>query len=141
MKVSAQYAEAHFPDVYQAAEKGEEIVIERPGGPSLVLIPQATSKPDLESATAPQDARRRLITSWEGPATILSNEDCKAALDRKLATERPSLYPSAEARRARKKMRGAGIGKIWLSPDAFTPEADAEILQMFDDEVERNDLR
>lgn len=44
-------------------------------------------------------------------------------------------------RKSRRELRGAGIGKIWLSPDAFTPEADAEILQVFDDEVERNGLR
>jgi len=31
MNVSAQYAETHFPDVVEAAEKGEEIVIARPG--------------------------------------------------------------------------------------------------------------
>jgi prevent-host-death family protein len=41
-------------------------------------------------------------------------------------------------RRSRKELRGSGAGKIWLSPEAFTPEAGAEIQQMFDDESERS---
>jgi len=35
------------------------------------------------------------------------------------------------ARKSRKHMRGSGIGKIWIAPDAFSPETDAEITEMF----------
>ena len=44
-------------------------------------------------------------------------------------------------RKSRKELRGSGVGKIWLSPEAFSPESGAEIQQMFDDEVERNEAR
>ena len=37
MKVSAQYAEAHFADILNAAYNGEEVEIALPGKPALVL--------------------------------------------------------------------------------------------------------
>jgi hypothetical protein len=32
----------------------------------------------------------------------------------------------------------AGTDKIWASPDTFSPEVDAEIQRMFDDEIDRS---
>lgn len=34
-------------------------------------------------------------------------------------------------RKSRKHMRGSGIGKIWMADDAFSPETDLLIEQMF----------
>jgi hypothetical protein len=33
----------------------------------------------------------------------------------------------------RRTMLGSGIGKIWMSEDAFSPETDREIQQMFEE--------
>jgi antitoxin (DNA-binding transcriptional repressor) of toxin-antitoxin stability system len=74
MKVSAQYAEAHFPDVYHAAENGEEIVIARPGKPNLVLVP----KPEPAPAKAPRIPRRELLGVWEG---LLGSDRRRVASD------------------------------------------------------------
>jgi hypothetical protein len=35
-------------------------------------------------------------------------------------------------RKSRKHMLGAGIGKIWMAEDAFSPETDKLIEDMFD---------
>jgi prevent-host-death family protein len=35
-------------------------------------------------------------------------------------------------RKSRKHMRGSGIGKIWMAPDAFSPETDLEIQKLFE---------
>jgi antitoxin (DNA-binding transcriptional repressor) of toxin-antitoxin stability system len=35
-------------------------------------------------------------------------------------------------RKSRKHMRGSGIGKIWMSDDAFSPETDKLIQDMFE---------
>jgi prevent-host-death family protein len=36
------------------------------------------------------------------------------------------------ARKSRKDMLGAGIGKIWMADDAFSPETDLEIQKLFE---------
>ena len=35
-------------------------------------------------------------------------------------------------RKSRKEMLGSGIGKIWMAPDAFSPETDLEIQKLFE---------
>ena len=35
-------------------------------------------------------------------------------------------------RKSRKHMLGSGIGKIWMAPDAFSPETDLEIQKLFE---------
>jgi antitoxin (DNA-binding transcriptional repressor) of toxin-antitoxin stability system len=42
MKVSAQYAQEHFPDLALAAANGEEVEIEVYGQPTLVLLQRRT---------------------------------------------------------------------------------------------------
>ena len=37
-------------------------------------------------------------------------------------------------RKSRKFLRGSGIGKIWMAPDAFSPETDLEIQKLFEAE-------
>ncbi len=44
MKVSAEYAEAHFADLLHAADPGEEVEIARPDKPSLKLAPPGAAK-------------------------------------------------------------------------------------------------
>jgi prevent-host-death family protein len=34
--------------------------------------------------------------------------------------------------KSRKHLRGSGIGKIWMAPDAFSPETDLEIQKLFE---------
>ncbi len=69
MKVSAQYAETHFPDILEAAENGEEIVIARPGKPSLVLVPRA----EAGVPTTPQG--RRVLGAGRGEMRGVSDEE------------------------------------------------------------------
>jgi len=45
MTVNAQYAAEHFEDLASAADKGEQIEIERPGKPTLVLVSRPASRP------------------------------------------------------------------------------------------------
>jgi prevent-host-death family protein len=35
-------------------------------------------------------------------------------------------------RKSRKHLRGSGIGKIWMAPDAFSPATDLEIQKLFE---------
>jgi antitoxin (DNA-binding transcriptional repressor) of toxin-antitoxin stability system len=91
MKVSAQYAETHFPDVYQAAEKGEEIVIARPGKPNLVLVPQ----PDPAPEKAARIPRRELLGVGEGLVHVPDEEEWRA-IKRAFAADMPDFSPLAD---------------------------------------------
>jgi prevent-host-death family protein len=35
-------------------------------------------------------------------------------------------------RKSRKHLLGSGIGKLWIAPDAFSPETDLEIQKLFE---------
>ena len=39
---------------------------------------------------------------------------------------------SPPVRKSRKHLRGSGIGKLWIAPDAFSPETDLEIQKLFE---------
>jgi antitoxin (DNA-binding transcriptional repressor) of toxin-antitoxin stability system len=88
MKVSAQYAETHFPDVYHAAENGEEIAIARPDKPDLVLVP----KPEPAPAKAPRIPRRELLGVWEGLVSAPTEEEWRA-IKRDFAADMPDFSP------------------------------------------------
>lgn len=45
MTVNAQYAAEHFEDLASAADKGEQVEIERPGKPTLVLVSRPAGRP------------------------------------------------------------------------------------------------
>ena len=45
------------------------------------------------------------------------------------------------ARKSRKAMLGAGIGKIWMAEDAFSPETDLEIQKLFEADDHKFDTR
>jgi len=61
MTVNAQYAAEHFEDLASAADKGEQIEIERPGKPTLVLVSRPVGRP-----TPSGRPRRELWGAWEG---------------------------------------------------------------------------
>lgn len=88
MKVTAQYAEEHFDDVLQAAEKGEEIVIARPGKPNLVLVPQ----PDPAPEKAARIPRRELLGVWEGLVHVPDEEEWRT-IKKAFAAEMPDFSP------------------------------------------------
>jgi len=132
MKVSVQYAEAHFTDLLEAASNGIEVEIALPEKPSLKLVTTAI-------APEPKQEGRRILGLGPGQMPSLSLEELKD-IDWGRWPRKPDDPPTAQARQARSKLIGSGIGEFWLSPDAFSPEADAEIQQMFDDEIERSTL-
>jgi prevent-host-death family protein len=39
---------------------------------------------------------------------------------------------TSEATKSRKQMLGSGIGKLWMAEDAFSPEADLQIQNLFE---------
>ncbi len=96
MKVSAQYAEAQFPDLYRAAQNGEEIEIERPGKPNLILVP----KPEHESAVAtlpvlantPRIPLRELLGIGHGLVRVPDEEEW-VAIKRANLADMPDFSP------------------------------------------------
>jgi len=65
----------------------------------------------------------KLIAAAESGEEVIIARNGKPAV--KLVVVAPPI------RKSRKHMRGSGIGKIWVAPDAFSPETDDEITEMF----------
>ena len=65
----------------------------------------------------------KLIAAVEGGEEVIIARAGKPAV--KLVIVPP-------ARKSRKHLLGAGIGKIWMAPDAFSPETDLEIQKLFE---------
>ena len=63
-------------------------------------------------------------------AAVESGEEVIIARNGKHAVKLVKVPPVI--RKSRKHMLGAGIGKIWMADDAFSPETDALIESMFD---------
>ena len=63
-------------------------------------------------------------------AAVESGEEVIIARNGKPAVKLVMVAPPV--RKSRKHMLGAGIGKIWMTDDAFSPETDALIESMFD---------
>jgi antitoxin (DNA-binding transcriptional repressor) of toxin-antitoxin stability system len=74
MKVSAQYAEAHFADILNAASSGEEVEIALPDKPALVLAQRSTSRKNTPSGRP----RRELWGAWEGKIALPTDAEWKA---------------------------------------------------------------
>jgi antitoxin (DNA-binding transcriptional repressor) of toxin-antitoxin stability system len=68
MKVSAQYAEAHFPDLLEAASNGIEVEIAIPEKPSLKLV-------RVYSAPTPKPTGRRILGAGRGEMRPVSDEE------------------------------------------------------------------
>jgi prevent-host-death family protein len=66
----------------------------------------------------------KLIAAVEGGEEVIIARNGKPAA--KLVAVPPPI------RKSRKHMRGSGIGKIWMAPDAFSPETDLLIQKMFE---------
>jgi prevent-host-death family protein len=66
----------------------------------------------------------KLIAAVESGEEVIIARNGKPAVKLVLAT--PSV------RKSRKHMFGSGIGKIWMADDAFSPETDKLIENMFD---------
>ncbi|MBS1799606.1 MAG: type II toxin-antitoxin system prevent-host-death family antitoxin [Acidobacteria bacterium] len=66
----------------------------------------------------------KLIAAVEGGEEVIIARAGKPAV--KLVLAAPT------ARKSRKHMLGSGIGKIWMAPDAFSPETDLEIQKLFE---------
>jgi len=86
MKVSAQIAEKQFPDLVLAAECGEEIVIERSGKPSLVLVP----KPEPSPTKVQPVPLRELLGIGIGLVQV-PNEEQWRAIKRAFAADMPDF--------------------------------------------------
>jgi prevent-host-death family protein len=63
-------------------------------------------------------------------AAVESGEEVIIARAGKPAVKLVMVTPPL--RKSRKFLRGSGIGKIWMAPDAFSPETDLEIQKLFE---------
>jgi prevent-host-death family protein len=68
----------------------------------------------------------KLIAAAESGEEVIIARNGKPAV--KLVLVTPPV------RKSRKHMWGAGIGKLWMADDAFSPEADLEIQKLFEAE-------
>jgi prevent-host-death family protein len=66
----------------------------------------------------------KLIAAAESGEEVIISRNGKPAV--KLVLVTPPV------RKSRKHLRGSGIGKLWMAPDAFSPEADLEIQKLFE---------
>jgi prevent-host-death family protein len=66
----------------------------------------------------------KLIAAVESGEEVIIARAGKPAV--KLVIVTPPVHKS------RKHMLGSGIGKIWMAPDAFSPETDLEIQKLFE---------
>ena len=66
----------------------------------------------------------KLIAAAESGEEVIIARNGKPAV--KLVLVAPPV------RKSRKHMLGAGIGKLWMADDAFSPETDLEIQKLFE---------
>jgi antitoxin (DNA-binding transcriptional repressor) of toxin-antitoxin stability system len=66
----------------------------------------------------------KLIAAAESGEEVIIARNGKPAVKLALVT--------APLRKSRKHMLGAGIGKLWMADDAFSPETDLEIQKLFE---------
>ena len=66
----------------------------------------------------------KLIAAAESGEEVIIARNGKPAVKLVLVTP--------PARKSRKHLRGSGIGKLWMAPDAFSPETDLEIQKLFE---------
>ena len=83
MKVSAQYAQEHFPDLLAAADSGEPVEIARPDKPTVLLVPQSAARGSTPSGRP----RRELLYAGEGLIANLPTDEEWRAMDKELEDE------------------------------------------------------
>ena len=66
----------------------------------------------------------KLIAAAESGEEVIIARNGKPAVKLTLVTP--------PVRKSRKHMLGAGIGKLWMADDAFSPETDLEIQKLFE---------
>jgi antitoxin (DNA-binding transcriptional repressor) of toxin-antitoxin stability system len=66
----------------------------------------------------------KLIAAAESGEEVIIARNGKPAVKLALVT--------AQVRKSRKHLLGAGIGKLWMADDAFSPETDLEIQKLFE---------
>jgi antitoxin (DNA-binding transcriptional repressor) of toxin-antitoxin stability system len=105
MKVSAEYAQEHFPDLIDAAFNGEEVEIAVPDKPALILVPRIAGRygtpsgrpraeffgsgEGLVKPTQDDQAKRpfsEFLGIWEGKVTLPTDEEWRA-MDKELEDE------------------------------------------------------
>ena len=70
MKVSAQYAATHLDDILAAAEKGEEVRIDRPNKPGIRLVVETAPKGIVAAHTG-----RRVLGAGRGEMRVPSEQE------------------------------------------------------------------
>ena len=70
-------------------------------------------------------------------SAVESGEEVIIARNGKPAVKLVKVEPVKKSRRS---MLGAGIGKIWMSEDAFSPETDLEIQRLFEGDENSDQL-
>jgi prevent-host-death family protein len=70
----------------------------------------------------------KLIAAAESGEEVIIARNGKPAVKLVLVT--------SPVRKSRKHMLGSGIGKIWMSDDAFSPETDLEIQKLFEGDAD-----
>jgi prevent-host-death family protein len=70
----------------------------------------------------------KLIAAAESGEEVIIARNGKPAVKLVLVT--------SPVRKSRKHMIGSGIGKIWMSDDAFSPETDLEIQKLFEGDAD-----
>jgi len=82
VNVSLQYAEEHLADLISAADRGEDVEIERPDKPRLKLVLSEPTSLLLPSSTPPRSdllgsakGRIWLADDWDSPETNREVED------------------------------------------------------------------
>jgi prevent-host-death family protein len=70
-------------------------------------------------------------------AAVEDGEEVIIARNGKPAAKLVPIPPAVH--KSRKHLRGSGIGKIWMAEDAFSPETDLLIQQMFEAHDEKDD--
>ena len=87
MTISAQYTETTVADLLSAADKGEEVIIARPGKPALRLIADNVSEPaNLPTSAASRERKPRILGAGRGEMRVPSIDEW-AAMDRQIAAE------------------------------------------------------
>jgi antitoxin (DNA-binding transcriptional repressor) of toxin-antitoxin stability system len=82
MKVSAQYAQEHFPDLVDAAYSGEPVEIAVPDKPALFLAPRVVGRKGTPSGRP----RAELLGAGEGLVRVPTDEEWRA-MDKELEDE------------------------------------------------------
>ena len=117
MKVSAQYAQEHLPDLLTAIDTGEEVELTRPGQSSVRLVLVEPAPVEKRNSNG-----RRILGAGRGEMRVPSFEEWKA-MD-------SATWTTAE--RPRAELFGSLKGKIELAENWNSLETNKEIEDLFE---------